>query len=100
MNHDPLCPMSGPCLREYYIHTERWAGDACEWCDERCRCDLIAKVREDATFIRFDSKDLKSVLALRKATINECIAAVWESGLYDMEKEGIEEILRALMEKP
>jgi hypothetical protein len=43
-------------------------------------CDFIIEVREDM--------------------LAKCIAAVWESGLYDMEKEAIEEILRALQEKP
>lgn len=71
VTHDPLCPINQ--YRGFPDPTGLAAAAV-------CRCDLIANVREDM--------------------LAECIAAVWESSLYDMEKEVIEEILRALQEKP
>jgi len=75
VTHDPLCT--------WRQAEEADAGDPCRWLAGGlavCDCDKIAKVREDM--------------------LAKCIAAVWESGLYDMEKEAIGEILRALQEKP
>lgn len=47
MTHDPLCPIAGDCKDNasglHWLIREVF----CEWCWDKCQCDLIAKVRVD-----------------------------------------------------
>ena len=105
MTHDPLCPT---LLCNHNDKGECWWGDF--ECPNPCRCDLIAKVRQDQRIISLSTRvrELKpyanGYCDGERDMLDKCISAVeWSHDHNPEHAQGLWLALtelRALQEKP